>query len=157
MDFRFRQNLPIARFSHIFNIQDAYVQRAKYTIYNPYLMTYLYIHICIRMYICITYILHYFNIDQSYIIIYISTVHPHSFSNIHNTSTIPWRKPGEASKKCQFKTGLLLLTFISQGENNQFEVVPKEIKKRLHSGEQVSHVSQVRQCFLSIWPRPLIM
>ena len=113
-------------------------------------MTYLYIHICIRMYICITYILHYFNIDQSYIIIYISTVHPHSFSNIHNTSTIPWRKPGEASKKCQFKTGLLLLTFISQGENNQFEVVPKEIKKRLHSGEQVSHVSQVRQCFLSI-------
>lgn len=96
MDFHFRQDLPIARVSHIINIRDGHVQRAKYC-YNIYIYTWRLHIIYIMQYIYIIYtcqscillhihMLHCFNIDQVYICM--SKVHRHSFSKIRNPSTI---------------------------------------------------------------------
>ena len=53
------------------------------------------IYICIYIYVQLhtyRYKLHYFNIDQVCIYIYISKVHQHRFSKIRNPSTILWRE-----------------------------------------------------------------
>ena len=67
MDFHFRQDLPIARVSHIINIRDGHVQRAKYC-YNIYI--YIYTHdVCTYIYII-----------QYIYIIYIHVNHVYSYT-----------------------------------------------------------------------------